>query len=618
MSLNTILATAPLTTQNYVLKATGTALGNSIIYDNGTNVGIGNTNTSFTLDVSGTGRFTGIVTFGSTLSNGTYAYTLPSATGTLALVGGSGVGTVTSVAALTIGTTGTDLSSTVATSTTTPVITLNVPTASAANRGALSSADWSTFNSKQGTITLTTTGTSGAATFTSNTLNIPDYGSALSGYLPLTGGTLTGALGGTSASFSGAVVFGAGTYSANVAKLYTDGLYGAIITGKTGTACDLLLTDRAGNLALQIINNGSTPNVIMNSGGNVGIGTSSPSQILDVRKATASGDTQFNFANSQNSSSGNLSVTSSIYLGFYDDSNGLANANKIVSGKSGDYTSAPTANSFLAFHTTNANTTAERMRITSEGYVGIGNSVSAVYPLVVKVATNRNWAISNSGTGFASFRAGDDGYNNFNRGEIDAIPLIINSQSGGNVLIGTTTDSGAKLQVNGDIYAYNSAYFTSTGATPSASVSGVAIQNPRLVGPTLFSSGNVSDSRTFIEFINANGVVGSISTSGTATAFNTSSDYRLKQDLKDYNGLELISAIKTYDYEWKSDKSRMYGVIAHELEEIIPYAGQKDAKEMQQVDYSKLTPINTKAIQELYQLVLKQQKQIEELKQLIK
>jgi hypothetical protein len=54
-------------------------------------------------------------------------------------------GTVTSVAALTLGTTGTDLSSTVANGTTTPVITLNVPTASAANRGALSSTDWTTF-----------------------------------------------------------------------------------------------------------------------------------------------------------------------------------------------------------------------------------------------------------------------------------------------------------------------------------------------------------------------------------------------------------------------------------------------------------------------------------------
>ena len=63
-------------------------------------------------------------------------------------------GTVTSVAALTLGTTGTDLSSTVATGTTTPVITLQVPTASATNRGALSASDWTTFNSKgSGTVT---------------------------------------------------------------------------------------------------------------------------------------------------------------------------------------------------------------------------------------------------------------------------------------------------------------------------------------------------------------------------------------------------------------------------------------------------------------------------------
>jgi hypothetical protein len=65
-------------------------------------------------------------------------------------------GTVTSVAALTLGTTGTDLSSTVVNSTTTPVITLNVPTASAANRGALSSTDWTTFNNKAPAVTYTT------------------------------------------------------------------------------------------------------------------------------------------------------------------------------------------------------------------------------------------------------------------------------------------------------------------------------------------------------------------------------------------------------------------------------------------------------------------------------
>ena len=95
-------------------------------------------------------------------NNGTPTYNLlyyPIPTGTISdYIRGDGSiaafptipsGTVTSVAALTLGTTGTDLSSSVATGTTTPVITLNVPTASATNRGALSSADWTTFNNKQ-------------------------------------------------------------------------------------------------------------------------------------------------------------------------------------------------------------------------------------------------------------------------------------------------------------------------------------------------------------------------------------------------------------------------------------------------------------------------------------
>jgi hypothetical protein len=77
--------------------------------------------------------------------------------------GGGGSGTVTSVAALTLGTSGTDVSSTVANGTTVPVITLNLPTASAINRGALSSSDWTTFNDKQKVITSGTAAPSGGS-----------------------------------------------------------------------------------------------------------------------------------------------------------------------------------------------------------------------------------------------------------------------------------------------------------------------------------------------------------------------------------------------------------------------------------------------------------------------
>jgi hypothetical protein len=96
------------------------------------------------------------------------------------------VGTVTSVSALTLGTTGTDLNSSVATGSTTPVITLNVPTASATNRGALSSADWTTFDSKQSPIALTTTGSAGPSTFIGSTLNIPNYTLSGLGGVPTT------------------------------------------------------------------------------------------------------------------------------------------------------------------------------------------------------------------------------------------------------------------------------------------------------------------------------------------------------------------------------------------------------------------------------------------------
>lgn len=104
-----------------------------------------------------------------------------------------------------------------------------------------------------------------------------------------------------------------------------------------------------------------------------------------------------------------------------------------------------------------------------------------------------------------------------------------------------------------------------------------------------------------IVFSNPNDEVGSISTSGSATAFNTSSDYRLKEDLQDFTGLDMISKIPVYDFKWKSDKSRSYGVMAHELEEVLPQAvtGEKDAEQMQSVDYSKIVPLLIKSIQEL-------------------
>ena len=94
---------------------------------------------------------------------------------------------------------------------------------------------------------------------------------------------------------------------------------------------------------------------------------------------------------------------------------------------------------------------------------------------------------------------------------------------------------------------------------------------------------------------------GSVSITSSAVAYNTSSDYRLKEDLQDFAGLDMISKIPVYDFKWKADDNRSYGVMAHELEEVLPQAvnGEKDAEEMQSVDYSKIVPLLVKSIQEL-------------------
>lgn len=63
----------------------------------------------------------------------------------------------------------------------------------------------------------------------------------------------------------------------------------------------------------------------------------------------------------------------------------------------------------------------------------------------------------------------------------------------------------------------------------------------------------------------------------------------------------MVSKISVYDFKWKSDENRSYGVMAHELQEVLPNAvsGDKDAEEMQGVDYSKIVPLLVKSIQEL-------------------
>lgn len=386
------------------------------------------------------------------------------------------VGTVTSVAALTIGTAGTDISSTVATGTTTPVITLNIPTASSANRGALSAADWETFNNKQNAITLTTTGTSGAATLVGSTLNIPQYQSVLTNPVTGTGTTnyipkfTAGSTIGNSQIFDNGTNVGIGTASPSVQLQIGNGsglkqgyisgggydlalgASGGSFLGFASQAISTIFNTSA--VPLGIGTNASQPLLLgtanlerlrITSGGNVGIGTTSPNGKLDVANA---GDVAI-WATATSAGS------AALYL--YPSGGGVAQIASVGA--------VP-----LQLLTNGS----EKMRIFANGRIGINTTTDAGYQLDVNGTARINNAlqvnksdggqainiVGNSNT--ASIQQnGSDMYFNSNTNTTGGGFFFRNSSSfttrmaidaSGNVLIGANTaSSNGLLQVNGSI-----------------------------------------------------------------------------------------------------------------------------------------------------------------------
>ena len=115
---------------------------------------------------------------------------------------------------------------------------------------------------------------------------------------------------------------------------------------------------------------------------------------------------------------------------------------------------------------------------------------------------------------------------------------------------------------------------------------------------SVISTGN----STQIRFYNGNGEVGSIKTAGSATAFNTSSDYRLKEnEVAISDGITRLKTLKPYRFNFKADPSTVVdGFFAHEVKPAVPEAisGEKDGEELQGIDQSKLVPLLTAALQE--------------------
>jgi hypothetical protein len=228
------------------------------------------------------------------------------------------------------------------------------------------------------------------------------------------------------------------------------------------------------------------------------------------------------------------------------------------------------------------------MRLDAVGNLGIGTSSPAgklgVSDGTVQIAT-------------VPFAAGSTGY--FGTSTNHPLGILTNNtermriDSSGNLLVGTTTTLG-RLTV------------TDTGS-----------------GTVCTMQSGTTAAVTQIGFANPNGYVGSITTSGSSTAYNTSSDYRLKENILPMTGaLATVQALKPVTYNWKIDGSNGQGFIAHELQEVCPSAvsGEKDAVnedgsiKAQGIDTSFLVATLTAAIQEQQAMITQLQADVAELK----
>jgi hypothetical protein len=161
----------------------------------------------------------------------------------------------------------------------------------------------------------------------------------------------------------------------------------------------------------------------------------------------------------------------------------------------------------------------------------------------------------------------------------------------GNLLVGTTTQSG---QITVDNGGNNTGVYVHQSSS-SVNHTGISVKSSYVTG---------GQTGTMVRFIQtSDATVGTISSTTTATAYNTSSDARLKENIADAeDAASLIDAIQVRSFDWKADGSHQrYGMVAQELLEVAPEAvsGDPESDDMMGVDYSKLVPMLVKEIQSL-------------------
>ena len=163
-------------------------------------------------------------------------------------------------------------------------------------------------------------------------------------------------------------------------------------------------------------------------------------------------------------------------------------------------------------------------------------------------------------------------------------------QEDGNVGIGVTDPGNVRLRVENNVSGDFNAYFLQDHASG-------------------YGLGVRSDSGNQMFFYIGGTHQGTISSSGGTTAYGTSSDYRLKENVVDLsNGITRLKELKPKQFNFIADETNTLrdGFLAHEAQEVVPeaVAGEKDAEindkgiGYQQMDYGKITPLLTAALQE--------------------
>ena len=176
-----------------------------------------------------------------------------------------------------------------------------------------------------------------------------------------------------------------------------------------------------------------------------------------------------------------------------------------------------------------------------------------------------------------------------------------------NAGLGTPTVAGYTLVTGTGNASFNGDVAVGQTTTTNARLE-VAFVKTAQYGMRIHQLGSDTTGVYPVTFTNvANGEIGSISSTATSVAYNTSSDRRLKEAIVPLaDALAAVLALNPVQFQWKADGSAGVGFLADEVQAVVPEAvtgAPDDPQLMQQMDMSKLIPWMVRALQELTQRV---------------